>query len=83
MSAHSPGPWRWVPFENWDGGLQAADDSWVIMNDEDDACPENEADARLLAAAPDLLEALEGMTKDTVAWESKARALIACVKGEG
>jgi len=54
----SPGPWKWVPFRNWDGGLQAADGSYVISNDETDNTPENPHDAVLIAKAPDLLAML-------------------------
>lgn len=57
--AHTPGPWVAYDFgANW----------WVAAPDADDSGPmlrvgglhkEREANARLIAAAPDLLEALE------------------------
>ena len=52
MSEYTPGPWRYregalVIFPNNAGGF-------CICN-----CPDAEANARLVAAAPDLLEALE------------------------
>jgi hypothetical protein len=47
INTHTPGPWRWE-----DNTLIGANDCFV---DKDDA-----ADARLISAAPDLLEALEG-----------------------
>ena len=61
MSKHSPGPWEWVPFKNWDGGLRAADGQYVISNDETDNTPENPRDAKLIAAAPALLALLKEM----------------------
>lgn len=59
--SHSPGPWRWVPFRNWDGGLQAADGTFVIRNDEYDEKPDNAADASLIASAPELLAMIRGL----------------------
>jgi endogenous inhibitor of DNA gyrase (YacG/DUF329 family) len=54
----SPGPWKWVPFLNWDGGLQAADGTYVIGNDETDNTPDNPHDAALIALAPTMREML-------------------------
>ncbi len=54
----SPGPWKWVPFVNWDGGLQAADGTYVIGNDETDNTPDNPHDATIIAAAPRMREML-------------------------
>lgn len=63
----SPGPWKWVPFKNWDGGLRAADGTWVISNDETDNTPENPHDATLISAAPEMaamLRELEGVSNE-------------------
>ncbi len=53
---HTPGPWRAfetrVCFANMAGGFD-------IRN-----CPDAEANARLIAAAPELLEALKEVTSD-------------------
>src|SRR6478609_3636333 len=57
-SKASPGPWKWVPFKNWDGGLQASDGTWVISNDETDNTPENRHDATLIRLAPDMASML-------------------------
>lgn len=60
MTAHTPGPWR---AEGWEGVTVNAADGCTIL-----ACPgasqgatlaETKANARLIAAAPDLLAALE------------------------
>ena len=67
MSKHSPGPWKWVNRSGW-YVLQAANGATVA--DDGSACveyprtidPDDEgesgANARLIAAAPELLEAL-------------------------
>lgn len=76
-SRHSPGPWEWVPFKNWDGGLRAANGEYVISNDETDNTPENPHDAALIASAPEMLALLrelavareEGWYEDNRAWE--------------
>lgn len=76
MSAkHTPGPW-WVDEPLEDGGTEpiVANAQWVICEvadgiDEDGAM---EANARLIAAAPDLLAALENLTPILEAAESNA-----------
>lgn len=53
MSAHTPGPWRAIDtrvyFPNLQGGFDIRD------------CPAPHANARLIAAAPDMLEALKDL----------------------
>ena len=57
MSGHTPGPWS--------VGTTLADDKLAIIHDGDSVmailttCPPNMHDARLIAAAPDLLEACQ------------------------
>lgn len=92
MSKHTPGPWRYG--RHIDGYRSIDADGWnslalVIEFDEDDnADPEGIANAFLIAAAPDLYEALEelldieGPQPGTAAWADKTRALIAKAKGE-
>lgn len=83
MSAqHNPGPWVAVEsrvyFPNRAGGFDIR------------ACPNAEANARLIAAAPELLEALRALLKeDEVLFDGtgsatmcKARAVIAKATGE-
>ena len=100
---HTAGPW--VLGESSDGrhfrAVNAREHSelatvvWVMEDDDMEGAqsPECEANARLIAAAPDLLEALEMCTKamasvlpdfnpyDQAAYD-KARAAIAKAKGE-
>jgi len=96
MSKHTPGPWNYTMDKDrgWDfkltadhgkteivSGCGCCDSPWV-------SC---EADARLIAAAPELLEALElivsfidaGQGTWTIEDQNKARAAIAKAKGEG
>lgn len=96
-STHTPGPWAWG---NWIDGKQGAKDSagwvevWAPQGDDKGlpfiACKhQNEiANARLVAAAPDLLEALiairraeledtAGTELDIIALRAKADAAIA------
>lgn len=79
MSKHTPGPWVTIPHrgsavhdrvtswllhvkEDIDG--LSADDTWgEIYGSAHDDDAEMEATARLIASAPDLLEALKGMTE--------------------
>ena len=98
---HTPGPW-WVD-QGVDGldlpghvtinaknKLALAQVVWVMEDDaaEGKPSPEREANARLIAAAPDLLEALENTLKFLVSETCEhpaavsARAAIAKAKGE-
>ena len=90
MSKHTPGPWA---YDRNQETLTGADGAHVMTLG--DCWPQggnpNEWDAALIAAAPDLLEALEGMMScfdDGVGehWSAKeldaARAAIARAKGE-
>ena len=90
MSAvHTPGPWRvgkdGSPEHQNEVNLVEGSDGTLIVYGQ-----ANDADARLIAAAPDLLEALieinqhaagfktTGMaTESFLAWDAKARAAIA------
>jgi hypothetical protein len=91
---HTPGPWRWVPepdtswpwFKYED--LMSASGDIVATGRSDDLSSEimvSHADARLIEAAPELLEALEGYISDCTNDECerciKARAAIAKVRG--
>jgi len=86
MSAHTPGPWQYG--EGNDFYIErvgtAADDSATL------AIVYTEADARLIAAAPELLEALECMTEAVDGYlhdpfkaeVAAARAAIALARGD-
>jgi hypothetical protein len=63
---HTPGPWRWVdPPEGQDEGplarLVAADGTEVLNFDPSCGWPPDDANARLICAAPDLLAACEAI----------------------
>ena len=99
MSAHTPGPWRVIG-----GGLHIASDNapghvivcrtgrlGMVGDEPKQTLARWEADAHLIAAAPDLLEALEEFLKaydsdelfgDDPSEVEKARAAIAKAKGE-
>ncbi len=90
MSKHTPGPWF----------CENGDNRWTIWDDEGMACicdvhagiePDpSEANARLIAAAPDLLAACEALARsfDAVtyaAWTPEMHAAVAAIakaKGE-
>ena len=84
MSQHTPGPWKVVPYEK--------DSAWECIEARGAhlACvskAENPANARLIAAAPELLAALEQMAaecrkKGPFKSLPNARAAIRAAKGE-
>jgi len=67
MSAHTPGPWHAfykAKYDEWHVSVQVSDShtmrQWLFS----DGIPtKNEFDARLIAAAPDLLEALKTVVR--------------------
>ena len=84
---HTPGPWT-VVCDEIDCVSTAGDRPFMELTDEDYIHCNTEANARLIAAAPDLLEALEML----VSWEKtgiplsevgflRARSAIAKAKG--
>ena len=86
MSKHTPGPWvvrRAEGSETLDQICTDESEPWIIA---DVSGPERalpvEANARLIAAAPDLLEALQELFEDAVTYDfpsgllEKARAAI-------
>ena len=91
MSKHTPGPWA-MPDSGqgriskvgvnggWDGMIATAD-----CGDYARSRSEGLANARLIAAAPDLLEALKDAVRDSESpgqWLYEARAAIAKATGE-
>jgi len=68
---HTPGPWRTIPLAgNFDSHVGAfgiaygrAGNRLAIVDGEGNSSAHNAANARVIAAAPDLLEALEAMMK--------------------
>ena len=95
MSKHTPGPWHVVCHTSEDGRIGPGDDWTVYGRNTTHAIafegghnPHAEADARLISAAPDLLEALirlMGKTsdlQDALDAAKQARAAIAKATGE-
>ena len=86
MSKYTPGPWALI--EEPISVTVVGHNKEVIFHESDKRLPGVLADARLIAAAPDLLEALELMvtTHDEGGWPTAtitiARAAIAKAKGE-
>lgn len=97
---HTPGPWRIdraIAYDDGDNGMSAVSisgDGWgefakCLVKFDDEDPPEGQANARLIAAAPDLLSALErlemvsglALMSDDPA-RMAARAAIAKAKGE-
>ncbi len=63
MSKHTPGPWRVGLADDTVVTTQDGDEIVLVQGDYGDptAWPVMEANARLIAAAPELLEALQGL----------------------
>lgn len=97
MTHHTPGPWKLVPkfhasVESSTGRHVANCGGYTTNMDQGEHMNENEANARLIAAAPDLLEALEALLEtakedrpyahtDTGSEVFKAQAAIAKATG--
>jgi len=60
MRKHTPGPWEWEWLRSERFALNGNGGDEVIGTFRDGGMDIGEADARLIAAAPDLLEALKG-----------------------
>lgn len=59
---HTPGPWQAVKNGVCQSAVQASNGTWITHDaGEELSCNEAEANARLIAAAPELLEALQAM----------------------
>jgi hypothetical protein len=100
MSEHTPGPWEWdgdvweYDRENEAPWLMSAKTGMPVIKGDIDCMRD---DARLIAAAPELLEALEALVDDYMQWEmnpvsgnarnvhdlhDQARAAIAKARGK-
>jgi hypothetical protein len=86
---HTPEPWRYLPGDGlaWRPSVQRATEGGFVV--QGSSREREEADAKLIAAAPDLLEALKKLCDmaddgDVACWVAewdKARAAIAKAKG--
>ena len=86
---HTPGPWGCIDTSNHahDYRLTKPDGSTLPLHVEANDHSEQRANARLIAAAPDLLEALEDAVStqpadSPIKWVLRARAAIAKATGE-
>lgn len=87
MSRHTPGPWRIVEKSDDERLSIEAGDMFIARTD---PCMAQEANARLIAAAPDLLEALQevlGYPRGTsgriiIEREDEKRLRVAIAKAE-
>lgn len=93
MSKHAPGPWMVQRYTNHYGFSVFADgkciaERWYEIEQEEYKAAEIRANARLIAAAPDLLGALENLAiAVSMGWDTDgvmevARDAIAKAKGE-
>ncbi len=93
MSKHTPGPWAVFRRDGYSTYIHAINEGGEINTFQVASCHsatsrkyfptrgEAEANARLIAAAPDLLEALKELTLER-GMTDKARAAIAKAKGQ-
>jgi len=94
---HTSGPWQYVTGEDWDGATVQTQGGRIIAccdgcdipgATKEPTTDEAKANARLIAAAPEMLEALRELCADTYLADpinadrmSKARAAIAKAEG--
>lgn len=89
MSAHTPGPWEAEQDCANSIGIVSEETEVARICPEDDDLTEQEwADARLIAAAPDLLKACKAVASFAVSWEPLtpgdiAEVTAAIAKAEG
>ena len=83
MSEYTPGPWR-VGIDRESVGEVNPPEAKIAMTREG-TTPEREANARLIAAAPDLLEALHKIVNnwDNLHPKDRQQARAATAKAEG
>ncbi len=73
MSTHTPGPWKACErgaYRDFDGAsrvINTADDSVRVAAVHHEGSPEDEANTRLIAAAPELLEVLKAIAGNVAA----------------
>lgn len=88
MSKHTKGPWGIRITETGPWSVFNADGNWIAVTTRKQWKDEDKANARLIAAAPDLLEALEYMVNvcpaiDPDGEEAHNRAADAIAKAKG
>jgi hypothetical protein len=86
MSKHTPGPWTplWAPLTDAAVAVVSNDKTETVVVDTRRGAPNiSRADALLMAAAPELLEALEALLRPTYTAEDVSRAVMAVLKAKG
>ena len=87
MSKHTLGPWEvseGYPSDIWHVDMPSRGYSVVVSRAEEDwdmAVEEVQANARLIAAAPDLLDALENMIDACEHWEDQDDPVLVAARG--
>lgn len=61
--SHTPGPWKWFNYP--DGRKLLCADSCAVIHAPDAPIGIEDDDAKVIAAAPDLLAALKALTQDS------------------
>ena len=86
MIAHSPGPWR-IARSNRNTLCILSENAWICGEVDNDGHPDRKDNARLIAAAPELLAALRCLLEVPAdpdimpIYQARARALIARLDG--
>lgn len=75
-TAHTPAPWRYEPGTKTIRSVPA--NYWIATLDSWDGAVNNESNARLIAAAPELLAALEEIAAENMEFLSDRDELIRC-----
>lgn len=91
MSKHTPGPWK-ADLENYPIMVRSESETWPLVDElgDEEGCAgvfvantgDHKANARLIAAAPDLLEACKAALSDDQPYIEKCRAAIAKATGD-
>lgn len=86
--AHTPGPWKAGSDHSERVHIESPDGRWICGIYDGPGTNAPDADARLIAAAPEMLAVLEEKVRITrcancgKCWDCRARAAIARAKGE-
>ena len=87
MSKHTPGPWEPTNSDDLDdppGNVVCTlGDGWYVSSEHEPTRDSNEADARLIAAAPEMLDALEAAAHVLPLGEEYNAVVEAIAKAKG
>ncbi|MDE3023197.1 MAG: hypothetical protein KGI54_15335 [Pseudomonadota bacterium] len=85
MSAHTPGPWGLIKSETGPWAVFGEDGSWVATTCKRQWKTEDTANARIMSASIDMLQALKWAVEnptDDAYWIAQAKAAIAKAEGK-